>query len=368
MPEVAEVAHVCAQLRRNIIGYRITGANILNDSLLFPSLKGNNEPEGEIRRINSLLDGAVVEKVGRHGKYFWIRFNNQVAMLMHFGMTGMIKLKNIDSHMVFMENGGDKKILETKVKVKEESTSGSSSKTTSKYFAKKESIKEVDNKKQEQEQEQEQWPPNFSKMELKLKKEKELDLSFVDPRRLGRIRFFTDITKDEDLFNLDPLKRQGPDYSKSGLHVTKIFEYGDPDPKRYIELLSLPEFAKLVISKKKTIKSLLLEQDYFAGVGNWVSDEILYQSRIHPGEVLSEKLDSSSPVIEALYNALISVCYTAVSVEGDVKKFPEEWLMLYRWGKRRTKQAKAKVGGHPVDFVTIGGRTACFVPKVQKKL
>ena len=38
------------------------------------------------------------------------------------------------------------------------------------------------------------------------------------------------------------------------------------------------------------MKSLLLDQSFAAGVGNWVADEVLYQSNIHP-ETLSCDID-----------------------------------------------------------------------------
>ena len=65
--------------------------------------------------MRKALTNAVVTSVGRHGKYFWIRLynhNTTNVLLMHFGMTGMIKLRNVHSHLAFMENGGDKKALE----------------------------------------------------------------------------------------------------------------------------------------------------------------------------------------------------------------------------------------------------------------
>lgn len=311
--------------------------------MLFPALKQHPKPDEEIETIKHFLDGSKVEKIGRHGKYFWIRFQGNKIMLMHFGMTGMIKLKNIKSHLTFMENGGDKKVLE-EMKGKK-----------SKYFE--------EDKKDIVETEDDQWPPKFTKFELSL--DNGIDFAFVDPRRLGRIRFLNDIEQDQNLFEIEPLKRQGPDYSKSG-KISKNFKYGDPDPQIYIDPLSATDFAHLINRKKKPIKSLLLDQEHFAGVGNWVGDEILYQSRIHPNEVLAGKFDETSPVIKSLYSALISVTKEAVEVEGEVRKFPDDWLMIYRWGKRRKKAERPKVNGHPIDFVTVGGRTSCYVPELQK--
>ena len=368
MPEVAEVAHVCAQLRRNVLGFNITRAIIPNDPLLFPVLKKTSSPEAEAKNISNSLEGSTIEKIGRHGKYFWIRFQDKKVLLMHFGMTGMIKMKGIDSHLVFMENGGDKKVLN---ELKEQEVK-------SKYFKQekklvKDEYEGVEDIKEDYDKRFIEWPPRFCKMELSLSKGNEsIELAFVDARRLGRVILFEDIDKEEDLFNLDPLARQGPDYSKLNISE-KSFIAGDPDSYDYgIVKPSLQEFNQMLLKKKKPIKAFLLDQQFFAGVGNWVSDEILYHAKIHPSEVLSQKLLSDdnkiTPVVENLYNSIIDICVKSVKVEGNVKQFPEDWLMMYRWGKGRKKQEKPKVNGHPVDFVTVGGRTSCFVPKVQKKL
>ncbi|ODV81879.1 putative formamidopyrimidine DNA glycosylase [Suhomyces tanzawaensis NRRL Y-17324] len=388
MPEVAEVAHVVALLRRNILGSRIVQTNLKNDALLFPLLKGSATPEDDLTRLQAQLTNAVIRSVGRHGKYFWIRIQPENSsqtgvLLMHFGMTGMIKLKDIYSHMVFMENGGDKKVLEQL--------------TTSKYFAKgsvgtkgevkeeiKEEVKEI-TEEVSADVKDEEWPPRFSKMELVLQKEDaKIDLAFVDPRRLGRVRFLTgdNVQTDTDLLLQEPLSALGPDYSKPGAERVKTetengqvpeFVFGDPDPYHHGRpRLELEEFNRLVLSKKKPIKSLLLDQGFFAGVGNWLSDEICYHARLHPSEILSLKIepgDEVSDVITKLYQSLVFVCEECVRVEGDTRQFPTNWLMLHRWGKARKKQPKARTSdGYEVDHVTVGGRTSCFVPELQQPL
>jgi formamidopyrimidine-DNA glycosylase len=46
--------------------------------------------------------------------------------------------------------------------------------------------------------------------------------------------------------------------------------------------LNLENFKKIVIGRKANIKSLLLNQELIAGIGNIYSDEILYDARIRP--------------------------------------------------------------------------------------
>lgn len=46
--------------------------------------------------------------------------------------------------------------------------------------------------------------------------------------------------------------------------------------------------------------------------------------------------------------------------------FPENWLMLHRWGKRRKGEKQKTAEGYVVDHVTVGGRTSSYVPELQK--
>ena len=363
-----------ALLRRNVLGCKISSVILKNDPLLFPALKTAVDAENEVETMKNTLLGSRIDSVGRHGKYFWMRLNlangpdlakaPSGVLLMHFGMTGMIKLRNIDSHLTFMENGGDKKVLEKmKVAVKQE--------TTETVTVPK------DDKDTKDDVKDEEWPPKFVKFEMDLEREngEVIELAFVDPRRLGRVRLLTGETvqSDELLMEEAPLKSLGPDYSKLAEgKTTDKFVYGDPDPHHHGRpRLLLQGFNDLVLLKKKPIKSMLLEQELFSGVGNWVADEIIYHARLHPNEVISSKISNDgnvSQVIKELYNALIYVCEYCVSVEGEVTQFPDNWLMPYRWGKGRKQEKSKTKEGYQVDHVTVGGRTSCFVPELQKML
>ena len=352
------MAHVCALLKRNVLGFRIKNVNLSLDTLLFPILKESKHPDAELEDIKSKLLGSRIDSVGRHGKYFWLRLTKEEVpklrvLLMHFGMTGMIKIRNVKSHLVFMENGGDKKILKELNEPKKEGD-----------------VKvEIDH----------EWPPRFSKFEMDLAKDDfKLEISFADPRRLGRVRLISDelASTDEGLLQLPPLDALGPDYSKSKVvkKDSDDFVFGDHVACNHGRpRLSLLDSNELILSKKKPIKSLLLDQAYFAGVGNWVADEVLFHAKLHPNEIISSKIENNHgtvhPVVQGLYESLIYVCEEAVKCEGDSKKFPSHWLMLHRWGKARKNQGKAKTKeGFVLDHITVGGRTSCYAPEVQRLL
>jgi len=75
-----------------------------------------------------------------------------------------------------------------------------------------------------------------------------LELAFIDPRRLGRLRLVPHPVTDHP-----PLSELGFDPVLS--HPT------------------LDEFKDLLARKKGTIKGVIMDQAFSAGVGNWVADE-----------------------------------------------------------------------------------------------
>ncbi|KAJ2577151.1 hypothetical protein GGH95_003559 [Coemansia sp. RSA 1836] len=109
------------------------------------------------------------------------------------------------------------------------------------------------------------------------------------------------------------------------------------------------------------IKSLLLSQEFSAGVGNWIADEVLYQSRIHPQQ-LACTLDELQTA--TVLQQLKDVCNKAVEVNAESKLFPEGWLFHYRWSKGKGRQQEMPNGSR-IEFVTVGGRTSAFVPDLQ---
>lgn len=446
MPEVAEVAHFCAQLRRQVVGYTIKYANLPQDKLAFPQL-GKEEPTVEsTNSLRDILIGKKVKGTGRHGKYFWLQFSPHdkfpVILLMHMGMTGNIKIEGVESHMIMMENGGDKRAKEelelenkkpNKVIVKRRKirtfkrqklsdllivqTSEGTMLTgvpvardtlltlkncplrnvkvedillmntehdgvPDKEIVEESYIEEEEKTDAEQVNElndTSQWPPKHTRFDLVFVSETDPDdevkVAFIDPRRLGRIWVFSDSSciSDERLLKRHPLDKLGPDYSKDpNFDKSAVKEYttGDPDPNPHDRpRLGFEAFSKLILSRKRAIKVLLLDQNLFAGIGNWVADEILYHARLHPNELLSTKIKQpTNTLMRKLYDAIIYVMEYCVKVEANVKEYPKDWLMLYRWGKARKKVQATTKAGLLVKYETVNGRTSSYVPELQKFL
>lgn len=354
-------------LRRNIVGHTITHANLRPDELLFPGLKGAENGGAVLAQYEKRLVGARVEAVRRHGKYFWVwvaRGADRTAVLMHLGMTGRVRLRGVESHLVFMEDLGERK-AQTKKRIEKEID-----KEIDKDTETTEKVTPTKNPPRSPE-----WPPRFSKFELALEKNgATADLAFADPRRLGRVRVLwgEGFGSDAQLMAQEPLSRVGPDYSKPAVLPffarDAPFTSGDPDPDAHGRPRpGYDEFARVVLGRKRPIKALLLDQAVFAGVGNWVGDEILYHAKIHPAEVLAAHIhDAADPRLAALYRSVVYVMEFSVSVEGNMDRFPLSWLMPHRWGKRDKARARTELG--EVEFETVGGRTSCYVPAVQRRM
>ncbi|WVW82031.1 formamidopyrimidine-DNA glycosylase [Kwoniella bestiolae CBS 10118] len=215
------------------------------------------------------------------------------------------------------------------------------------------------------------WPPRFYKFVLKLEPQagsigtEPVELAFLDGRRLGRLRLLP-----------DPVTSHPP---VSALGFDPVLSHP-----------TFEEFQDLIAKKKGTVKGMIMDQAFSAGVGNWVADEVLYQARIHPSCPVNHL---SSQHVKDLHYQLRAVPLRAVEVNADSKQFPEDWLFRWRWGKGK-KQEKGKkkapisgdeeeggedvkpVGkdylalpnGKPatITFIEVGGRTTAVVEELQK--
>jgi formamidopyrimidine-DNA glycosylase len=178
-----------------------------------------------------------------------------------------------------------------------------------------------------------EWPPRFAKVTLALETERgPHELVFTNTRRLGRV-----------LLRDDPA-REAP-----------IAELGfDP----LLDLPPEPDFRALLASRRGTLKGLLLDQTFAAGVGNWVADEVLYQAKLDPRRMVGSL---SAAEVRRLRSELGEVVRVAVEVDADAERYPASWLFHHRWEKgTRTNR------GEPVEHLTIAGRTTAWVPSRQR--
>lgn len=116
------------------------------------------------------------------------------------------------------------------------------------------------------------------------------------------------------------------------------------------------------------IKAVLLMQERFPGIGNWMADEVLWRAAIHPRRLAGSLTPAE---VRALWRecrrtarlALDAIAGRGRTLPRDLNiGIPRSWLFLHRWRPGglcpKTKQ--------PLAHATIGGRTTCWSPARQK--
>jgi formamidopyrimidine-DNA glycosylase len=159
-------------------------------------------------------------------------------------------------------------------------------------------------------------------------------LAFTDVRRFGRIRLLEDPASEPpiSLLGFDPLEG----------------------------LPAAAELRRVLQRRQAPLKAVLLDQGVFAGVGNWIADEVLYQAALSPHRPAASL---SVAEVSRLRRKLHAIVRHAVEVRADSDHFPSTWLFHYRWGR----QADARTArAERIVHETIGGRTTAWVPARQR--
>jgi len=157
-------------------------------------------------------------------------------------------------------------------------------------------------------------------------------LVFSDPRLFGRI-LFQKGRCDPDWWTNRPPDLLSPDFTKAALAVF------------------------LLRRKAAPIKAVLLMQERFPGLGNWMADEILWQARLHPSTPGGKVAD-----VARLWKTIRSVCRDALRVIGaNWADPPDDWLFNHRWRDGGT----CPRCGLELLRQDIGGRTTCWCTRCQ---
>ena len=155
------------------------------------------------------------------------------------------------------------------------------------------------------------------------------------------------------------------------------FDPGPADPKWWTALapaISSPAFSVATVAAflrrraRAPIKAVLLMQERFPGIGNWMADEVLWRAAIYP----RRKAGSLSPAeVRTLHRECRNVCRIALAkIAGRGGKLPRDlnvnipdsWLFNHRWQPGGTCPRTRR----PLAHATIGGRTTCWSPARQK--
>jgi formamidopyrimidine-DNA glycosylase len=168
-------------------------------------------------------------------------------------------------------------------------------------------------------------------------------LVFTDPRMFGRVQF-----------------HRGP---KPPAWWTTIA------PAIHSDAFTVDAVATFLQRRARApIKAVLLMQERFPGIGNWMADEILWRAAIHPKRLAGSLTPAE---IRALRRECRRVCRLALdTIAGKGRhpppdlnaEIPRSWLFWHRW-KDGGRCPKTK---RPLVREAVGGRTTCWSPARQK--
>ena len=121
-------------------------------------------------------------------------------------------------------------------------------------------------------------------------------------------------------------------------------------------------FAAALAGTTRNVKSVLMDQEIVAGIGNIFSDEILFQARIDPA-LRADQLKSTE--MNRLHAAMRQVLQEAVArgagAEGFIERMPKGALL-----PERKKGGHCPRCGSPLKILKLAGRTAYCCPHCQK--
>lgn len=110
--------------------------------------------------------------------------------------------------------------------------------------------------------------------------------------------------------------------------------------------------------KRAPLKAVLLMQERFPGIGNWMADEILWRAPFHPA-ALAGSLDAQDAT--RLWRTVRHVSRRAIETISEDWGYPDSWLFSQRWKKTGCcPRCRARL-----DTAEIGGRTTRWCPQCQ---
>ncbi|UCH37688.1 MAG: DNA-formamidopyrimidine glycosylase [Candidatus Bathyarchaeota archaeon] len=120
----------------------------------------------------------------------------------------------------------------------------------------------------------------------------------------------------------------------------------------------LPTFLSMVQDKTSKVKSLLLNQQFIAGIGNIYGDEILFQAGIRPDRNMS---DLTIGELKRFYEKIIEVLLSAIHRGAELPTSTEISLIPNRYGGAGCPRC-----GFQIFKMKIASRTSYYCRKCQK--
>lgn len=119
--------------------------------------------------------------------------------------------------------------------------------------------------------------------------------------------------------------------------------------------------------KAAPIKAVLLMQERFPGIGNWMADEILWRARLHPSRAAGSLTPAETVTLWRQCRRVCRLALDTIAGRGDELprdlnvNIPDSWLFRHRW----QAGGRCPRTGVLLQRTEIGGRTTCWSPARQ---
>jgi formamidopyrimidine-DNA glycosylase len=310
MPELPEVQTIASELDKKIVGKTIRKVIVNAPKMVAvgPEVVSNirTVKNSQIEQFKKLLVNKKVISVTRRAKILIFKFSGHLSMLVHLKMTGQFIYE-------------DKKLR---------------SKTGGKYRM-------------------------LNKLNAPLVllpgKHTHVIFYFTD----GSTLYFNDVRK----FGYLKLVRDD-----ELLNVKELLEFGPEPLSKQFTLSLFCASLKGRKGKKISVKQLLMDYSFVAGIGNIYSDEILFHAGVRPTRGIKYLSDKD---IQRIYNWIKPVLIQGIkskgSSVGDFVRTDGSWGQMgkYHFVYGRKGQ-KCKKCGTIITAVKLGGRTGSYCPNCQK--
>ncbi len=128
-------------------------------------------------------------------------------------------------------------------------------------------------------------------------------------------------------------------------------------PDAMDEAFDFSTFKQALQNRRGAVKNTLMNQEVMSGIGNVYSDELLFQTQIHPRTEVSSL---NEEMLQNLYQTMKKTLQTAIDHQAEPDQFPEDYLTYHRHGDNLCPRC-----GDTLEKIKVAGRTARFCSKCQ---
>ena len=172
------------------------------------------------------------------------------------------------------------------------------------------------------------------------------ELRFVDTRTFGKLWLVPPQTSPEKI-------------------ITGLQKLG---PEPFDRAFSVDYFATKLATRRRNIKTLLLDQNIVAGIGNIYADEALFKSGIKPDTIAA---NLSKNQVAKLHDAIVEVLQTSINKGGTTfSDFLNLLGVSGNYGDAALvygrKDLPCRVCQTAIERIKLGGRSSHFCPSCQQ--